>query len=64
MDLNIISAHDRGNQLLIVAETEFERSFCKTLEDKKFVASIKTGLTPADVVGIKLVEIEEQAGEN
>jgi hypothetical protein len=49
-------------ELLLIAETEFEKSFCELIRDKKFVATLKTGMSPADVVGIKLVPelVEEE----
>ena len=42
-----------GN-LLLVAETEFERSFLQTLDNYSFMGTIKTGLSAADVVGLRL----------
>lgn len=56
MEINIL----KNNEILLIAETEFERSFCSLLEDKVFIAKIKSGLSPADIVGIKLVPREEK----
>jgi hypothetical protein len=53
-----LSLYNKKN-ILIVAETEFERSFCKSLVGKKFTAVLKTGLSPADIVGVKLMELDE-----
>jgi len=56
MDINIL----KDNEILIIAETEFERSFCTLLEGKIFDATVKRGLSPADIVGIKLTPRQEK----
>jgi len=53
----------KKEEFLIIAETEFERSFCKLVEGKIFVAKLKTGLSPADIVGIKFVPQNEKTQE-
>lgn len=60
MDLSLYNKKD----ILIVAETDFERSFCKSLVGKKFTAVLKTGLSPADIVGVKLIESCESEETN
>ena len=50
--------------LLIVPETDFEECYLDELvprgENTKFEGFIKTGLTPADKLGLKLVRREEK----
>jgi len=43
-----------GN-LLALTESDFEVSFIKTLQDKLFLAHVKTGASQADVVGLKFI---------
>lgn len=56
MEINIL----KNDEILLIAETEFERSFCLLLKDKIFNTIVKTGSSPADIVGIKLVPREEK----
>ena len=46
---------NKSNEILIVAETEFERSFCENYDENMFKAVLKTGSTASEVIGLRLI---------
>ena len=44
------------NDILILAETDFERDYLLQFEGKNYSAFVKRGVTPAHIIGLKLIK--------
>lgn len=56
MKINLL---DDEKGLLIVPETDFEETFIRSMHLDSLKAFVKTGLTPKDIIGLKIVPIKE-----
>jgi len=53
---------DSKGVLMLTPESEFERSYLRNLEGKVLSTKVKTGLSQADFVGLKLEECSLPVG--
>lgn len=56
MKINLLQ-DEKG--LLIVPETDFEEDFIRSMQLESLKVFVKTGLTPKDIIGLKIVPIKE-----
>lgn len=56
MKINLLQ-DEKG--LLIVPETDFEEDFIRSMQLESLKVFVKTGLTPKDIIGLKIVPTKE-----